>query len=292
MVLVYLSVYLNLECFAEKFDADYRDWGGGHWIQNIRQPYYAFLASGDWALGTHVPFFNLISSQLPLARARTQAWFGHGGAFAAETMFLWGTCESNFEDAHFRTHAFVVHTDEDVDYGCGTRLTASGDPLPSWWMSNSYIRWHRSSTLELATMMMDYYEASLDAVFAKDVMVPFINETLKYYQQHYLPFDGDNKIILTPASGLETYQSAVNPSTEVGGLVSLCLRVAALPNNPVPTEVLSAASNVASVTPRMPIGPDPNTGQTTVLPAEATSGLWLGNSENVSRYTSFCIVVT
>ncbi|MEA1950601.1 MAG: DUF5703 domain-containing protein, partial [Planctomycetota bacterium] len=52
----------------EKFDADYRRWGGGYWLQNTRLPYWAMLESGDFEMMR--PFFEMYIKALPLAKQR------------------------------------------------------------------------------------------------------------------------------------------------------------------------------------------------------------------------------
>jgi hypothetical protein len=68
------------------FDADYRAWGGPYWWQNTRLPYWPMLACGDFDLMR--PMFRMYQDTLPLAAERTRIWFGHDGAFVAETMYF------------------------------------------------------------------------------------------------------------------------------------------------------------------------------------------------------------
>ncbi|MFA6240916.1 MAG: DUF5703 domain-containing protein, partial [Candidatus Hydrogenedentales bacterium] len=70
-----------------QFDADYRRWGGPYWFQNTRLVYWPLMASGDTDMMP--PLFRMYAEALPFAEARTQAYFGHEGAFFPETMVFW-----------------------------------------------------------------------------------------------------------------------------------------------------------------------------------------------------------
>lgn len=57
-------------------------WGGLNWWQNLRHPYYNMLTAGDSAeLAT---LFEAFRRTLPVARARTQAYFGFPGVWWPE----------------------------------------------------------------------------------------------------------------------------------------------------------------------------------------------------------------
>ncbi len=64
-------------------DADLRQWGPAYWWQNTRHAYWNLAAAGDWEMMR--PLFRMYLNALPLAKHRTQVYFGHEGAFFPET---------------------------------------------------------------------------------------------------------------------------------------------------------------------------------------------------------------
>ncbi|MGQ9882011.1 MAG: DUF5703 domain-containing protein [Armatimonadota bacterium] len=106
----------------ELFDADYRRWGGKYWFQNTRLPYWAMLCAGDYDMLR--PLFEMYLKALPLAKERTQRYFGHDGAYFPETITSWGAYAN-------------------VNYG----WSREGKPIS--YIDNPYIRYYYSCNLEL-----------------------------------------------------------------------------------------------------------------------------------------------
>lgn len=175
---------------GETYDADYRRWGGPYWFQNTRLAYWPLLASGDFE--EMLPLFRMFAEALPMAKARTKLYFGHGGAFFPETMYFWGSY-ANTNYGWDRAGKHVSHVD------------------------NRYIRWHYEGALELLAIMLDYHEHTDDRSFLRRSLLPFADEILRFYSCHYE--DGsDGRLRLDPSQALETYQRTVNPVTDIAGL--------------------------------------------------------------------------
>ena len=83
---------------TDKYDPDYRRWGGWYWFQNTRFPYWPMLASGDWDLME--PFWNLYLGTRELAVFRNKKYYNHDGWFFPETMSFWGTYVNQIGRAH------------------------------------------------------------------------------------------------------------------------------------------------------------------------------------------------
>jgi hypothetical protein len=184
-------------------DPDYRRWGPGYWAQNTRLVYWALLASGDYDL--MAPFFRMYSDALDMARKRTELYFGHGGAFFPETMYFWGT----YANDH---------------YG----WQRQGKPLSH--VVCAQIARHWQSGLETSAIMLDYYAHTQDERFAQDVLVPFADAVIDFYDQHY-GRDESGKLRIAPAQALETWHDCVNPMPEVAGLRFVLPRLLALPEH-------------------------------------------------------------
>jgi alpha-L-fucosidase 2 len=193
---------------GERFDADYRNWGGPYWFQNTRLPYWSMLAAGDFDL--MLPLWRIYSDTLPLAKARTQRYYKHAGAFWPETMYFWGTY---------------------VNDNYGWKRQGKPDGLTD----NQYIRYHWEGGIELAAMMLDYYAFTRDEPFLRGTLLPVASEVATFYDRHY-PRDEQGRIRLSPAQSLETYWDSVNPAPEIAGLRFILPRLLALPVEPTTPE--------------------------------------------------------
>ena len=123
-------------------DPDYRAWGNSFWNQNTRLIYWPLLATGDGDL--LAPWFNMYVQALPLAKDRTKLYFHHDGGAFIETIYFWGLPNVN-------------------DFGWNN----PGPELQSEWM-----RYHIQGGLEVLAQMLDYYDYTQDADFAKNSFAP------------------------------------------------------------------------------------------------------------------------
>lgn len=172
------------------FDADYRLWGGPYWFQNTRLTYWAMLAAGDTDLMR--PFFQMYRDALPLALERTRRYFGHGGAFFAETMYFWGAF-ANDNYGWDRQDKHCSHID------------------------NLYIRYYFQGGLELCAMMSAFYAHTRDEEFLQSTLLPIAEAVLQFYDEHY-PRDDAGQLHIAPASSLEMWREIENPMPEIAGL--------------------------------------------------------------------------
>ena len=187
---------------SKGLDADYRRWGGAYWFQNTRLPYWSMLSSGDFEMMQ--PLFRMYTEALPLRRYATQKYYGHEGAFFPETMYFWGT----YVDANYGRHR---------------------EGLPDGLTENTYIRYYWTGGLELSLMMLDYFDFTGRVTFARDTLLPFAADILRFFNQHW---DRDDRgtIRFEPAQSLETYQNAVNPLPDIAGARFVATRMLTLPD--------------------------------------------------------------
>jgi len=239
---------------GETYDADFRRWGGPYWFQNTRLPYWPMLASGDFDL--MMPLFRMYRDALPLAKARTPIYFGHEGAFFPETMYFWGAYANS-------------------NYG----WNRAGKPVSQ--VDNTYIHYYWQGAIELTAMMLDYYDYTRDASFARQTLLPFADSILRFYDRHYSR-DPSGHIVFKPAGALETWHEAVNPLPEIAGLQAVLPRLIALP---------SASSDQKAVWQRLAgeLQPVPVTGsgeEQILVAAEQLIGP-IRNQENPELYAVF-----
>ncbi len=240
---------------GEKYDADYRRWGGPYWFQNTRLPYWPMLASGDFDLME--PLFRMYGNALPLAEARTGLYFGHRGAFFPETMYFWGAYANN-------------------NYGWNRK------GKPSSHVDNTYIRYYWSSGLELTTMMLDYYFYTGDKDFLKSSLLPFGEAIVHFYDTHYAR-DDKGKLLLKPAQSLETWQKAVNPLPPIAGLRFALSGLLSLPPDLTGEERRASWRRLLGHLPSLPAKEE--AGRRFLLPAQEFGQL--RNSENPELYAIF-----
>ncbi len=241
---------------GKKFDADFRAWGGPYWFQNTRLAYWPMLASGDFEMMP--PFFNMFLDALPFAKARTQTYFGHAGAFFPETMYFWG-----------------AYTND--NYGWDRKNKCDG------FVDNRYIRWHWEGQLELLAMMLDYFAYTQDEAFVREKLLPLAEPILAFFDMHFKR-GADGKLRMDPAQALETWQDVVDPLPELAGLQIVMGGLLGLPerltNDAQRTVWRRLRSELPTVPTREVVG-------NTVLAAAREIRDEVRNSENPELYAIF-----
>lgn len=241
---------------TEKFDPDYRQWGGPYWWQNTRLPYWPMLACGDFDLMR--PVCRMYQDTLPLAIERTRVWFGHGGAFFPETMYFWG-----------------MHNNENYGWKrAGLHVSQ---------LTNHYIRREYTASPELMAMMLDYWAYTEDDSFALKTLLPTCDALLEFWDKHYKR-DENGRLIMYPAQALETLQDAANPTPDVAGLQWVLSRLRELPADKTGPKRREFWARLAREIPPLPMGEDD--GKPYILGAAKIHG-GRGNSENPELYAVF-----
>ncbi|MCS7186518.1 MAG: DUF5703 domain-containing protein [Armatimonadota bacterium] len=207
-------------------DADYRRWGPGYWWQNTRLPYLSACTSGDFDILQ--PFFRMYAGEVfEVCKYRTRRYFGFEGAYFPECIYPWG--------------AVFMDT-----YGWEKPAAEREDKLQS-------SRWHKYEWvggLELAHMMLDYYEHTLDERFLKEKVIPLAYEVLKFFDNFYRT-GPDGKLVMEPSQALETWWDCRNPMPEVAGLHAVTSRLLAL-SDKLPPKVKAFVESFRKKIPPLP----------------------------------------
>jgi alpha-L-fucosidase 2 len=173
------SQFIERGMRTKAVSADYRDWLGLPFFwQNTRHPYWSMLARGDY--DAMMPAFSVIHQSLDVCKDRCMRLFSHEGAYMNEGMMLKGV--SVFND------------------------------LPP------HLKYHYLGTIEMTSIMCDYFEHTRDRKFLEEILLPCADEFIKFYELHYPGRDENGSMIIEPAGVAETYQPVTNPVTEVCGL--------------------------------------------------------------------------
>lgn len=243
--------------YGKSDNPDYRRWGGtGFWFQNQRHTYYPMYAQGDFDLMK--PFFKQYHDILPFQKKRTKRLLGHEGAFFPETIFFWG--------AEVSSH-----------YGW-TPINQRKNKLAEC----TYLTYYFQNGIELSSMMIDYWNYTKDSAFLKEVLIPHVQEITLFYDLHYL-LDNGGKMLIAPASALETYHIAINPLPEIAGLKYILPQILQLPSNVVPEALMSRCERLLEQTPDIPT--KNIEGKELIVPAE--SWKMEKNFENPELYAVF-----
>lgn len=247
-------------------DPDYRAWGASYWNQNTRHIYWPLLASGDNDL--MASWFNMYVQALPLVKDRTHEYFHHDGGAFIETMLFWGLPNVN-------------------DFGWN-------QPAPE--LASPWIRHYTQGGLEVLAQMLDYYDNTQNAEFARKSLLPMADTVITWYDQHW-PRGSNGKIQISPSQSIETYQvDAVNPTPDIAGLKSTLPRLLALPVGMTTIKSRTLWRKVMNDLPTIPLGTtaggklppkgvgDPG-GLRVILPAQRYGDP--KNTENPELYTVF-----
>ena len=247
-------------------DPDYRAWGDNFWNQNNRLIYWPLIATGDTDLIR--PWFRMYTKPLAFEIERNKLYYNHGGASYPETMHFWGM----------------------------PRIGDFGKNNPTVEIQSHWQRYHIQGTLEVIAQMLDRYDYYGDKAFVKSSLVPFADAIITYYDKHWQR-DANGKIHMSPTQSLETYQlTAVNPTPDIAGLMSIIPRLLNLPAGLITAEQRSQWTKVLHDLPSIPLGKTAKgklpplgigdaDGTPTILPAEQYEKP--GNSENPELYVAF-----
>ncbi|MBN1395632.1 MAG: hypothetical protein JW959_11460 [Pirellulales bacterium] len=241
---------------------DYRRWGGPYWLQNTRLIYWSMLETGDFQ--QMQPFFDLYLDNLDVAQERVKTYYGPDakGAYFPETMTPWGTWTGN-------------------NYGWDNPDPQSGVAV------NQYIRYEWQGGIEVAAMMLQYYDYTGDRQFVREKLLPTATEIVTFYDTHY-GRDANGKLLISPAQALETWWSATNPLPEIAGLHYVLDKLLALPESETNAAQRAQWSRMKSELPAIPIRVV--NGKTIYAPGETFSDK--NNIENPELYGVFPYLIS
>lgn len=191
---------------------------------NQQFAHWSMLPSGDFDLIQS--WFDMLLKSLPVGRAKTKASWNHDGAMFAEHMILYGP-QSGSHYGWDRTGRAPSY-----ELAAATRLLYGG-------------------VVENAVMMLDTYEYTGDADFAKNKLVPFASEIVKWYDQHWQKVGG--KIRMSPIYSGERDKNVTNSMVDVAGLTKLLAGLLALPEHVTTQADRAYWQTVQGALPALPI---------------------------------------
>jgi len=209
-----------------KDNPDWRRWGDCHWWQNVRMPYHAMQAAGDFDL--MLPLFDMYERIRPFAEARAKLYHNVEGCYFSETLTIWGAYANG-------------------DYGWDRKGKQPKDVATQYW------RYAWNQGLELVGLMLDYYEHTGDNGFATKRLFPMATSVLKYFDSRFSK-DADGRIVLDPTQAVETYwHGVINDTPSVAGLNDISARLCALPETLTTPEQRKFFAHMKAAAPVLPI---------------------------------------
>lgn len=232
---------------ATSRNADARAWGGQYWFQNTRAMYWPRLQAGDFDMMQ--PLFKMYQGMLASNAVQVMGYYGHGGTYFQETAPFWGG------------------------------LPYMGPEVPANFTAHYF-----TPILELSMMMLDYYEYTGDAGFARQTLLPIAAAGLQFFDQHF-PRDAQGKLLLEPDNAIEMFWKVRNPAPDIAGLRAVLQRMIALPANLASSEQTAAWSSLLEQLPPLPQAT--NSGKTVLLPYTGVQTNASHNGENPELYAIY-----
>ncbi len=231
-------------------NADYRAWGGQYWFQNTRAMYWPRLMAGDYDM--MLPLFRMYHDLLPADAAEVKQYYGHDGAYCAETAPFYGGLPDIPKDAHAST--------------------------------GSYTLAYFTPVLELSVMMLDYYEFTQDQAFVRQTLLPVALPGLTFFDQHFKR-DDKGKLLLDPDNAIEMYWNVHDPAPDIAGLKAVTARLLELPPDLLSPAEQDFVKRVQAEIPDLPIGE--KNGKPVLLPYTGEQTAKGHNSENPELYAIY-----
>lgn len=206
------------------YDPDWRRWGGDFFTaQNQRLLYWPMLKAGDADMMS--PQFDLYMKALPGAMLRVRDAFGHGGAAFSENVdasgihipFCYGW--TNAPGNKYERGEEIPFCDPRVRGCVGPRA-----PVEKGVMISPSVSYYHTLQLEFVYMILERYRYTGESV---EQYMPFIRESLKFYDEHYQirkknrdgkPLDENGKLVIYPSQACEAIKGVKNPVDVVSGL--------------------------------------------------------------------------
>lgn len=221
-----------------KFNPDWRRWGDCYWWQNTRLPFFAMISSGDF--DTAQPVFDFYLRNIPICRARAKIYYDADGVYFPETKTIFGMYSNR-------------------DYGWNRNGKKPGDVDCMYW------RYAWQQGLELVTLMLDYYDWTLDDKFLTTKLIPMAREVLLYFDTRFKRNE-KGRLVISPAQAVETYwYNVTNDTPTVAGLHAVINRLEKVKDKILPPE-RNLINRIKESLPPIPVRSD--SGKTYILPAQ------------------------
>ena len=195
-------------------DPDFRKRSSLHGFNQRFVP-WSMLPSGDFDLMQ--PHFDLYANSLRMAKDRVSAWWGPETRGA-----MWGEVNGVF--GHVATSVYGWRRVGNSDHRTIDQLLQPGSPI-----LNVYTRHLYTSNIELVAMLLDYYEYTQDASFAKRRLLPIAEGVLNFYFTRWEIVGGE--LDLRNLNSGENDRNVDNPTADVSGLHRVLAGLLALPQD-------------------------------------------------------------
>ena len=209
--------------------------------------YWPRLAAGDFDL--MLPLFKMYRDKLPESFALVKKYYGHDGAYFAETSPFWA------------------------------QLPELKPEKPG-----KYTDRYFTPILELSAMMLDYYDYTGDEAFVSDTLLPIAKAGITFFSQHF-PRDADGRLLLDKDNSIEMFWDVTNPSPDIVGLRYVISRLLELPSPLLDAGTRGEWEKLQAILPPIPVGT--KDGKSVLLPYAGEQNQPAHNSENPELYAVY-----
>jgi alpha-L-fucosidase 2 len=151
-------------------------------------------------------------------------------------------------------------------------------------VKENYTNHYFTPILELSMMMLDYYEYTGDAQFAKSTLLPVASAGLEFFDKHFKR-DSTGKLLLDPDNSIEMFWKVHNPAPDIAGLHAVLKRMINLPAGIVDDKTRKYWQTLLSELPPLPTGNVD--GKPVLLPYTGPQTAKSFNSENPELYAIY-----
>ncbi len=197
---------------VRKFNADFRNWGGGTFTaQNQRLVYFPMFKSGDFEMVK--PQLQFYLRTLKNAELRSHVYWGHNGACFTEQIDNFGLPNCS---------EYGWNRPEGYDPGL---------------MYNAWLEYLWDTSLEFCQMALELHQYNNQDI---SEYIPLIESCLTFFDEHYQylakqrgtkALDENGHLVLYPGSACETYKMAYNSTSTIAALKTVTEGLLALPEN-------------------------------------------------------------
>lgn len=224
--------------YKNKVTPDFRRWGGSNFTaQNQRLVYWPMLKAGSFDM--MIPQFEFYRRSLKNAELRTQVYWGHEGASFADQLENFGLPAGHAYERYWGNTTLPIMPRTD-SASMRQLINVNGDTLKFvdyGMITNQWVKDHYDGELEFSKMILDY-----QVYTGADISqyLEFIHSSIRFHDEHFkfwskkingYELDANNKLIMYPGTGLETYKNATNSASTIAAMNSVLTQLLELPAN-------------------------------------------------------------
>jgi hypothetical protein len=130
--------------------------------------------------------------------------------------------------------------------------------------------------------MLDYYDYTGDADFARSYLLPIASAGFEFFDRHF-PRDSTGHLLLDPDNSIEMFWKVHDPAPDLAGLHAVLSRMLTLPRGLAPGALQEKWRRLLSIVPPLPV----DSGEGRLLPYTGPQTAKSHNEENPELYAIY-----